>query len=181
MGLNAFRGNSCNLNFPYLVFKPHVYIISFYSNYSLNLFCLFIEMCPFAVLNTSSVWMRWYIKIELTCPSQCKNHLRFCLYFGISDVFYKVNLSESSFQTSRVSSFSFPPWGFWCGKADGDTEFSSAFFLSDLSWCAETIFPANQELDSNFPEAWTRNCHASALPCHCSEPGKNTHRGTDTQ
>lgn len=41
--------------------------------------------------------------------------------------------------------------------------------LSDHSRRAETVFPSHQELDSSFPEARTRNRHASALPRHRAE------------
>lgn len=53
--------------------------------------------------------------------------------------------------------------------------------VSDYSRCAETVFPAGQELDSGFSEARTRNRHAAALPCHGSETGTETHRSAGTQ
>lgn len=53
--------------------------------------------------------------------------------------------------------------------------------LTDHSRRAETVVPSHQEFDSSFPEAWTRNCHASALPGHCSETREDTDEDTDVQ
>lgn len=105
--------------------------------------------------------------------------------FSASDVFYKVNLWELISGPCCPLLF-ISPWGFDVGMETEELNSPLPFFIflpcvSDHSWCAEAIFPANQELDSSFPKARTRNCHASALPCHRSETGTNTHRGTDAQ
>uniref|UniRef100_A0A4W6BTK0 SH2 domain containing 1A n=1 Tax=Lates calcarifer TaxID=8187 RepID=A0A4W6BTK0_LATCA len=56
------------------------------------------------------------------------------------------------------------------------------------SWAAETTpgvqkryFRRIKNLIAAFQKPWTRNCHASALPCHRSESSTNTHRGADAQ
>lgn len=69
-----------------------------------------------------------------------------------------------------------------CPHGRKETELSFSFLiLLDYSWHAETVVPSHQELDSSFPEAWTRNCHASALPGHCSETCKDIDEDTDVQ
>lgn len=53
--------------------------------------------------------------------------------------------------------------------------------FSDHSRRAETIFPANQELDISFPQTGARPRHASAPRSHRPETGANAHRGAGTQ